>query len=61
MTYPNRPGNCAAGKLRNELGWTPTETFESGIARTIDWYLANQAWCNRVLDGSYRGERLGGV
>ncbi|HRG15030.1 MAG TPA: dTDP-glucose 4,6-dehydratase [Pseudomonadota bacterium] len=65
ITYvKDRPGHdrryaIDAGKIRNELGWTPTETFESGIARTVDWYLANQPWCGRVLDGSYRGERLG--
>ena len=62
----DRPGHdrryaIDAGKIRDELGWTPSETFESGITRTVDWYLANQAWCNRVLDGSYRGERLGGA
>ncbi|WP_437963535.1 dTDP-glucose 4,6-dehydratase [Sorangium sp. So ce260] len=60
----DRPGHdrryaIDAGKIRNTLGWRPSETFESGIARTVDWYLANQTWCQRVLDGSYRGERLG--
>ena len=65
ITYvKDRPGHdrryaIDSTKLRTELGWTPTETFESGIAKTVDWYLANQAWCGRVLDGSYRGERLG--
>ncbi|MFN7552201.1 MAG: dTDP-glucose 4,6-dehydratase, partial [Pseudomonadota bacterium] len=48
-----------ASKIRRDLGWRPTETFDSGIARTVDWYLANQEWVGRVMDGSYRGERLG--
>lgn len=60
----DRPGHdrryaIDASKLRRELDWRPTESFESGIARTVDWYLANQAWVRRVLDGSYRMERLG--
>ena len=60
----DRPGHdrryaIDASKLKRELGWTPAESFESGLARTLDWYLANQGWCQRVLDGSYRGERLG--
>jgi dTDP-glucose 4,6-dehydratase len=60
----DRPGHdrryaIDSGKLQSELGWQPSEPFESGIARTVDWYLDNQAWCRRVLDGSYRGERLG--
>ncbi|WP_201315289.1 dTDP-glucose 4,6-dehydratase [Dyella sp. EPa41] len=60
----DRPGHdrryaIDSGKLRRELGWKPTETFETGIAHTVDWYLANQAWTDRVLDGSYRMERLG--
>ncbi len=46
-------------KLQRELGWQPSETFESGIARTVDWYLGNQDWVKRVLDGSYRLERIG--
>ncbi len=62
----DRPGHdrryaIDSGKLQRELGWAPQETFESGIARTVDWYLDNQAWCGRVLDGSYRMERLGGA
>ncbi len=60
----DRPGHdrryaIDSTKLQGELGWRPTHTFESGIAQTVDWYLGNQAWCQRVLDGSYRGERLG--
>jgi dTDP-glucose 4,6-dehydratase len=65
ITYvKDRPGHdrryaIDASKLKNELGWTPTQTFESGIAATVDWYLDNHAWVQRVLDGSYRMERLG--
>jgi dTDP-glucose 4,6-dehydratase len=65
ITYvKDRPGHdrryaIDASKIRRELGWRPTETFETGIARTVDWYLANQDWVGRVMDGSYRGERLG--
>jgi len=60
----DRPGHdrryaIDAGKIKSQLGWRQTETFETGIARTVDWYLDNQEWCGRVLDGSYRGERLG--
>jgi dTDP-glucose 4,6-dehydratase len=46
-------------KLRSELGWEPRESFESGLRRTLVWYLENQTWCGRAMDGSYRGERLG--
>ena len=46
-------------KLRDELGWEPRYGFERGIAETVDWYLANQDWVRRVLDGSYRLERIG--
>ena len=52
-------GKLEDGSLKSELGWKPSESFESGIARTIDWYLANQDWCEHIRDGSYRGERLG--
>lgn len=60
----DRPGHdrryaIDSSKLQNELGWQPTHTFESGIAQTVDWYLAHQSWSQRVLDGSYRMERLG--
>jgi dTDP-glucose 4,6-dehydratase len=62
----DRPGHdrryaIDASKLRVELGWTPGYTFERGIAETVDWYLAHQDWVARVLDGSYRLQRLGGV
>lgn len=60
----DRPGHdrryaIDASKLQGELGWAPRQSFETGIALTIDWYLANQDWCARIRDGSYRGERLG--
>ncbi|MBP1475457.1 dTDP-glucose 4,6-dehydratase [Frateuria sp. MAH-13] len=60
----DRPGHdrryaIDAGKLQRELGWSPTQTFESGMAHTVDWYLTHQPWVQRVLDGSYRMERLG--
>ncbi len=60
----DRPGHdrryaIDASKIRRELGWRPTVTFESGLAQTVDWTLANQPWVQRVLDGSYRMERLG--
>jgi len=65
ITYvKDRPGHdrryaIDSSKLQDELGWRPSQTFESGIEATVDWYLANQAWSQRVLDGSYRMERLG--
>lgn len=60
----DRPGHdlryaIDATKLKNELGWVPTETFETGILKTIQWYLNNLDWCRRVQDGSYQRERLG--
>jgi dTDP-glucose 4,6-dehydratase len=60
----DRPGHdqryaIDASKIKDELGWVPVETFESGIHKTIEWYLANQPWWRHVLDGTYRGERLG--
>lgn len=60
----DRPGHdlryaIDAGKIQRELGWTPQETFESGIRKTVLWYLENQEWCRRVQDGSYQRERLG--
>ncbi len=60
----DRPGHdmryaIDASKIQHDLGWTPEETFETGLAKTVDWYLANQQWVDRVLDGSYMGQRLG--
>jgi dTDP-glucose 4,6-dehydratase len=47
-----------ATKIANELNWAPYETFETGIKKTVQWYLENKVWCDRVQDGSYQGERL---
>jgi dTDP-glucose 4,6-dehydratase len=60
----DRPGHdrryaIDASKLQTELGWAPTVTFEQGMAKTVEWYLQNQPWVSRVLDGSYRLERIG--
>ena len=65
ITYvKDRPGHDVryaidATKIAQELNWTPEETFESGIRKTVEWYLNNQQWWQRVLDGSYSLERLG--
>ena len=61
---PDRPGHdrryaIDAAKIRRELGWTPQYDFDSGIARTIEWYLENGEWCRKVLEGKYSRERLG--
>jgi len=60
----DRPGHdmryaIDASKIQKELGWIPLETFETGIRKTVDWYLSNQMWCQHVQDGSYQRERLG--
>ena len=60
----DRPGHdlryaIDASKIANELGWKPKETFETGIRKTVEWYLNNMEWCRRVQDGSYQRERLG--
>ncbi|CAG8869724.1 dTDP-glucose 4,6-dehydratase 2 [Pseudomonas fluorescens] len=60
----DRPGHdlryaIDAGKIERELGWVPQETFESGLRKTVQWYLDNLEWCRHVQDGSYQGERLG--
>lgn len=65
ITYvQDRPGHdrryaIDSSKMQKELGWTPIETFETGLKKTIQWYLDNQEWCRNVQDGSYQGERLG--
>ena len=61
----DRPGHdfryaIDASKVRRELGWSPRESFDSGIRKTVAWYLANAGWTERVMSGAYRGERLGG-
>lgn len=60
----DRPGHdlryaIDAGKIERELGWRPQETFESGLRKTVQWYLSNEGWWRSILDGSYQGERLG--
>ncbi len=60
----DRPGHdlryaIDASKIQRELGWSPEETFETGIRKTVEWYLNNLDWCQRVQDGSYQRERQG--
>ena len=60
----DRPGHdlryaIDATKIESELSWRPQETFETGIRKTVIWYLENLEWCHRVQDGSYQRERLG--
>ena len=60
----DRPGHdwryaVDTSKISAELGWAPAETFESGLRRTVQWYLENGEWCRRVMDGSYQLQRLG--
>ena len=55
----DRPGHdlryaIDANKIHNELGWSPTVTFEDGLSRTIDWYLNNPVWLNNITSGSYK-------
>ncbi len=65
ITYvQDRPGHdrryaIDSSKIQKELGWTPIETFETGLRKTVQWYLDNQQWCQNVQDGSYQRERLG--
>ncbi len=65
ITYvTDRPGHdqryaIDAGKIAAELGWTPDESFTTGLRKTVQWYLDNQTWCEHIQDGSYQGERLG--
>lgn len=60
----DRPGHdqryaIDASKIENDLGWLPVETFETGLMKTVKWYLENINWCHHVLDGSYQRQRLG--
>jgi dTDP-glucose 4,6-dehydratase len=60
----DRPGHdwryaIDASKIERELGWTPAETFDTGLRKTVQWYLDNQEWTDRVRSGKYRLERLG--
>ncbi|CAM3452903.1 MULTISPECIES: dTDP-glucose 4,6-dehydratase [Halomonas] len=62
----DRPGHDVryaidASKVERELGWVPNETFETGLRKTVQWYLANETWWKRVQDGSYQGQRLGSL
>jgi len=65
ITYvKDRPGHdfryaIDAGKIQNDLGWSPKESFETGIRKTIHWYLDNQDWWRAIQDNTYRQERLG--
>jgi dTDP-glucose 4,6-dehydratase len=60
----DRPGHDAryaidASKIERELGWVPQETFETGLRKSVEWYLSHSDWWQRVLDGSYRLQRIG--
>ncbi|MGF1803531.1 dTDP-glucose 4,6-dehydratase [Vibrio gigantis] len=60
----DRPGHdrryaIDSSKMQRELGWVPEETFETGLKKTVQWYLDNSTWCQNVQDGSYQRERLG--
>jgi dTDP-glucose 4,6-dehydratase len=60
----DRPGHdrryaIDCSKIKTELGWSQQETFESGIRKTVEWYLNNSEWVNAVLANKYTGERLG--
>tara|TARA_R110001592_G_scaffold85353_1_gene252164 strand:+ start:4997 stop:6082 length:1086 start_codon:yes stop_codon:yes gene_type:complete len=65
ITYvADRPGHdrryaIDSSKMSKELNWQPQETFDTGLRKTIEWYLTNQTWCKNVQDGSYQRERLG--
>ena len=65
ITYvDDRPGHdkryaIDASKIKNELGWVPEETFESGLRKTVKWYIDNQNWWERVLSGDYKLDRMG--
>ena len=65
ITYvQDRPGHdrryaIDSSKMQRELDWTPEETFETGLRKTVQWYLDNSTWCQNVQDGSYQRERLG--
>jgi len=65
ITYvKDRPGHdfryaIDASKIKNDLGWVPKETFETGIRKTIQWYLKNEDWWRRIQNGTYKQERLG--
>ena len=60
----DRPGHDAryaidGSKIKRELGWVPEQTFETGLRKTVQWYLDNEFWWSRVISGSYQLRRLG--
>ena len=60
----DRPGHdrryaIDSSKIRNELNWTPSENFDSGMYKTVEWYLKNLDWCNRIFNNNYKSTRLG--
>jgi dTDP-glucose 4,6-dehydratase len=62
----DRPGHdkryaIDSSKITSELGWTPNETFETGLMKTVKWYLANSNWWERVLNGKYKLDRIGEI
>lgn len=65
ITYvDDRPGHdhryaIDASKIERELGWKPEQTFDTGLRRTVEWFLQNTDWCQSVMDGTYKMERLG--
>ena len=57
--YPVYKEDIDAGKIERELGWRPMESFETGLKKTVQWYLDNEKWWRRVLSGDYRLGRIG--
>ena len=60
----DRPGHdrryaIDCSKIKRDLGWSPSYTFDEGIAQTVDWYLENPTWCENITTGNYQRERLG--
>ena len=61
---PDRPGHdrryaINSSKIERELGWRPTETFKTGLTKTVRWYLNSRAWWQSILDRGYKAERIG--
>ena len=64
MYVKDRPGHDVryaidASKIQHDMSWVPKQTFESGLRETVEWYLCNQTWWQRILDGNYLLSRLG--